>query len=571
MEQHSKGEEKVMDDEQLERLSQTLELLFNAGYFRAKIMGLGNFDKIVGGMVWCISQCAHKVDVDLLYSDNQTIGQKIALTERIVKVLPELSCPFSLEPHQIQGLDLEHIYPVVQWLVNEANFVRERLGNETLNFAVYQFGQQGWHFSEQLECIDSAAGVRPLVKRRPRKVYRRVKRMADTIQTMANISKMAGHSTDDEHQQHQSGLNLAENEDDDDDGERLIVMEAESAEIDGQQRHDGIAGQMPIIRMVYKEQQQQNIETSNSANYQQSLEELERELEELGIEEENLAKSEAEEGERSAQLAAEFEQLDSEEQEQQKAYETHGTETVEQLRTLLAQRDAIKADESAFKAQCRQRLDELDMEIERLEQCERNDAADEGGDDGGTDEIAAANAAAAQALHDDGMARARALAAEVGATNRQIVRLSRRLGARPSRVELAQYQRKFVELCNQISAKHGETKRQYTLYNTLVSKRDFVQREIRLLNSIDDQQELAQREEYRDSLLDNLQQIGRGVDDSLDKMLCKRRMLQEQRDQLHNQLQMLLDKQRMYMKTVGEFQQACQRNEQLREALEKNG
>ncbi|KAL3111480.1 hypothetical protein niasHT_017707 [Heterodera trifolii] len=566
MEQHSKGEEKVMDDEQLERLSQTLELLFNAGYFRAKIMGLGNFDKIVGGMVWCISQCAHKVDVDLLYSDNQTIGQKIALTERIVKVLPELSCPFSLEPHQIQGLDLEHIYPVVQWLVKEANFVRERLGNETLNFAVYQFGQQGWHFSEQLECIDSAAGVRPFVKRQPRKVYRRVKRMADTVQTMANNSKMGGHSTDDDHQQ-QSRLNLAENEDDDDDGERLIVMEAESAEIDGQQRHDGIAGQMPIIRMVYKEQQQQNSQATNSvANHQQSLEELERELEELEIEEANLAKSEAEEGERSAQLAAELEQLDNEEQEQQKAYETHGTEIVEQLRILLAQRDAIKADESAFKAQCRQRLDELDMEIERLEQCERNDAADEGGDDGGADEIAAA-----QALHDDGMARARALAAEVGATNRQIVRLSRRLGARPSRVELAQYQRKFVELCNQISAKHGETKRQYTLYNTLVSKRDFIQREIRLLNSIDDQRELAQREEYRDSLLDNLQQIGRGVDDSLDKMLCKRRVLQEQRDQLHNQLQMLLDKQRLYMKTVGEFQQACQRNEQLREALENNG
>ncbi|KAL3105655.1 hypothetical protein niasHT_029071 [Heterodera trifolii] len=567
MEQHLKQEEKVMDDEQLERLSQTLELLFSAGYFRAKIMGLGNFDKIVGGMVWCISQCAHKVDVDLLYSDNQTIGQKIALTERIVKVLPELSCPFSLEPHQIQGLDLEHIYPVVQWLVNEANFVRERLGNETLNFAVYQFGQQGWHFSEQLECIDSAAGVRPLVKRRPRKVYRRVKRMADIVQPMVNNPKMEGHSTDDDLQQ--SRLNLAKNGDDDDDGERLIVMEAESAEIDGQQRHDGIAGQMPIIRMVYKEQQ--NIETSNSANQQQSLEELERELEALEIEEANLAKSEAEEGERSAQLVAEFEQLDNEEQEQQKAYETHGTETVEQLRTLLAQRDAIKADESAFKAQCRQRLDELDTQIERLEQCEQNDAADEGTGDGGTDEIAATNAAAAQALHDDGMARARALAAEVGATNRQIVRLSRRLGARPSRVELAQYQRKFVELCNQISAKHGETKRQYTLYNTLVSKRDFIQREIRLLNSIDDQRELAQREEYRDSLLDNLQQIGRGVDDSLDKMLCKRRMLQEQRDQLHNQLQMLLDKQRMYMKTVGEFQQACQRNEQLREALENNG
>jgi hypothetical protein len=28
-------------------------------------------------MVWCISLCAQSVDVDLLYSENSTIGQKM--------------------------------------------------------------------------------------------------------------------------------------------------------------------------------------------------------------------------------------------------------------------------------------------------------------------------------------------------------------------------------------------------------------------------------------------------------------------------------------------------------------
>ena len=31
-----------------------------------------------------------------------------------MRVLPQLECPYSLEPHQIQGLDCIHIYPVVQ-------------------------------------------------------------------------------------------------------------------------------------------------------------------------------------------------------------------------------------------------------------------------------------------------------------------------------------------------------------------------------------------------------------------------------------------------------------------------
>lgn len=37
-----------------------------------------------------------------------------ALTEKIVSVLPKMKCPHRLEPHQIQGLDFIHIFPVIQ-------------------------------------------------------------------------------------------------------------------------------------------------------------------------------------------------------------------------------------------------------------------------------------------------------------------------------------------------------------------------------------------------------------------------------------------------------------------------
>lgn len=37
-----------------------------------------------------------------------------ALTEKIVSVLPRMKCPHRLEPHQIQGLDFIHIFPVIQ-------------------------------------------------------------------------------------------------------------------------------------------------------------------------------------------------------------------------------------------------------------------------------------------------------------------------------------------------------------------------------------------------------------------------------------------------------------------------
>lgn len=33
--------------------------------------------------------------------------------------------------------------------------MREKLGDEALNFAVYQFGQQGWKLSDELVCFSS--------------------------------------------------------------------------------------------------------------------------------------------------------------------------------------------------------------------------------------------------------------------------------------------------------------------------------------------------------------------------------------------------------------------------------
>ena len=108
------------DEEQEIKFREISELLVAAGYFRARIKGLSPFDKVVGGMTWCIQNCAVYIDVNLLYQENSSIGQKISLTEKIVSVLPKMKCPVQIEPHQIQGLDFINIFPVIQWLVKKA-------------------------------------------------------------------------------------------------------------------------------------------------------------------------------------------------------------------------------------------------------------------------------------------------------------------------------------------------------------------------------------------------------------------------------------------------------------------
>ena len=65
------------DEEQSVKLQEIIDLLMAAGYFRARIKGLSSFDKVVGGMTWCIESCNFDIDVDLLFQENSTIGQRM--------------------------------------------------------------------------------------------------------------------------------------------------------------------------------------------------------------------------------------------------------------------------------------------------------------------------------------------------------------------------------------------------------------------------------------------------------------------------------------------------------------
>lgn len=65
------------DEEQNLKQQAIFDILVAAGYFRARIKGLSAFDKIVGGMTWCIVACDYDVDVDLLFHESLTIGQKM--------------------------------------------------------------------------------------------------------------------------------------------------------------------------------------------------------------------------------------------------------------------------------------------------------------------------------------------------------------------------------------------------------------------------------------------------------------------------------------------------------------
>lgn len=73
-----------------------------------------------------------------------------SLTEKIVAMLPRMNCPYRIEPHQIQGLDCIHIFPVVQWLVKRSMEMRQEMASFVRSFALNQFHKKH-SFSENPE------------------------------------------------------------------------------------------------------------------------------------------------------------------------------------------------------------------------------------------------------------------------------------------------------------------------------------------------------------------------------------------------------------------------------------
>ncbi|KAI5076151.1 hypothetical protein GOP47_0008216, partial [Adiantum capillus-veneris] len=126
------------------------------GYARAQVCSLPPFDKLTGGLAWCITACDVDVDIDLFYDDNATFEHKLKVGEAIVKALQKIECPYPLQVHQIQGLDYPAVHLVVQWLVEHALTNQENFCNQVFSLAIDKSSRLPQDAGIQLNCEASS-------------------------------------------------------------------------------------------------------------------------------------------------------------------------------------------------------------------------------------------------------------------------------------------------------------------------------------------------------------------------------------------------------------------------------
>lgn len=550
--------------DQNDKMQEISELLVAAGYFRARIKGISSFDKIVGGMAWAIEVCAVDIDVDLPFNENLSIGQKISLTEKIVRVLLRMKCPHRIEPHQIQGLDFDHIFPVIQWLVKKAIETKAETEDIHREYAVYLFNKT--HGSVDTSGKDTSGRVQSAAafsnayavlqeRYRPRRRYRHHARhtlkteaaqvQATLLEYGSGTHRMRGPEGDQSQQESEVILSnmapLASAEG------RLsaksvgnIVQKqaAEAREIaEDLERRPMI--QMPGVarhaRLLNSVQKQLEAKKELLQKGQDQLEKL-REEYELLQKEDKEAEAQLEEVRAAAKRIAEG--VGSQEPQLAK------------LCTLLRINAELADQEARFRASCRQEMQRLQ---ELVASPEPEQAAGNNAEDSQVE---------AQCQQErERLQRMRLLLAK---KNREIAAIQRKIDEVPSRAELNQYQRRFVELYGQVAATHRETKQFFTLYNTLDDIRMYLDKEIGLLNSVlENFTEAMSNPATKDQFLEQFEQIVEGVKQNRLKVEKKRQEAKMSRDRLHDSLLELVDKQRLYFRTVKEFKEECRKNEVL--------
>ena len=499
------------DEEQQARRVEIIDLLVAAGYFRARIKGLSSFDKIVGGMTWCVSNCNIDIDVDLLFQENSTIGQKISLTEKIVSTLPKMKCPHAIEPHQIQGLDFKSIFPVIQWLVKKVIETREETGDHIRAYSISQFNKF-YKMPQDVVAADRNVMVHKSVEmlRSCYKPIRKYKRSdpqllsteeAKVSSTLleygrrAVVRKPAAQDYD-QHDNLEAKLNTTipivkksikeditngftkvANQDgkkvtaeDEEENIRIAqektlqVLMGEMSEMSGREIEGKLASKIvgSIVEMQSNEIQQiSNIFAQKKENivafqtnkpltteqqHQKTVSKLQEKIsdksavvEDIKVKCQVLEKERIELEEKLAKAKFEQNSVHEKLRELEEIEQNADQDTLLNLRNLIARNENLKLQESQFKRQCKQESVDLNEKIDNLKQelDERSSTIDN-------------NTSVVETQWKEDNKKLAKIRLLLAAKNRQVASLTRKIDEVPTRAELTQYQKRFVELYKQV-------------------------------------------------------------------------------------------------------------------------
>ncbi|KAN0032411.1 hypothetical protein ACTFIV_006305 [Dictyostelium citrinum] len=585
----------MIDVESEQKYQEIIELLVTGGYFRARISGLSPFDKVVGGMAWSITASNVDVDADLFFQENSNIKQKVSLSEELIKALNRMKCPFPLQAQHITLLNYITLFPIIRWLITKVIETREETGDLLRMYSISMFGKDyiAPIDEEMKQSLNESCDFIESVEKRykPSRKFKRANNTKSTpTQTLLEYGKL--------HRISRLPTNINENKEAaqklesqlggvKDGGKDTGEAEREEEEKKIKQMMKGMKGVegdalskvsggvlksfLPSEEITNLSERYGDMSDLGGAEgakmmaeklHRQKITNLEKLIQQKNQELEQIinAHSERQNELEQLQLLVSKKQAFNEriirETEKLDALETpENTKALQALRSLVLLNETLIAQEELFKQSCKRQMAEYKQKIEQLLSQDTTVQEDQQDSD---------RQQQIQQAFDSDVNKLKKLKLLLNKKNRDISLIQRYLDELPSRAELLQYQRQFVELSEQSSSKLTETRQYYTTYNTFEDKKTLLENELSILNSIQSKYSVAMSSTNNKELfIKSMDQIIDGIQQVLDKSENKWNVEKVRHDTLSDQYMTLLDQERNYYKLTKDFEEECRKNELL--------
>mmetsp|Transcript_2989 Transcript_2989/g.4415 ORF Transcript_2989/g.4415 Transcript_2989/m.4415 type:complete len:615 (-) Transcript_2989:27-1871(-) len=603
-----KGQE--TNPERLLQLKQICDMLLAAGYFRARVPVLSPFDKVVGGLVWGITASNVDLDVDIIFQENSTIGERVRVSEQIVHALVRMKCPSPPQPQQIIRLDYPRLFDAVRFLVSRVIETRAETQQRIRRQAEFLFDKSvGPELPVELsgkDYIKDMVSSRPPIRKFKRQEGANIRSLIASAEATllefgerffssasfmdpAEEAKNEKKGTSSSFSQlrdkiggekEKKGKTKGPSKADLEDQKRQEDLKKQMAEVAESETSgvlaSGVAGALILesegqIKEAIKEYDEQSRKASADVKGKQGLDQqfrrleaaLLKKLEDLKSKVDNVkpiyqkAKAALNEVKKIKQEQEEKKQklVDAIKQQEELEKKVDNKALLEKLRSLVNLNEMLKKQEAAFKEQCKKQKEQLEKKLKMLK---------EGADDNQTRRMLEI-----EKLYEHDLSKYNKLRGLLAKKNLQIAKVTRHIDAIPTRAELLQYQRRFVELYELVANKLVETRKYYDSYNMLEEKHRYMVNEVELLNSIRTSvPKLMATSAGKGQLGKNFQSIIKNLANSQDKVYIRFQSEKKRCDALQSKHSGLLQKQRMYFQAVKEFEEECVKNEKLQNAIE---
>jgi len=236
------------------------------------------------------------------------------------------------------------------------------------------------------------------------------------------------------------------------------------------------------------------------------------------------------------------------------AKETPETKKIlERLQGLLSVSIGLKEQKEQFKTNCQ---NQLTYWTEKKDQVAKLKP-----EDGGKGEKILE-------LYDESKTKLETLELKLTKRNNFVAKLKRKIDQVPPRREIQQYSRQFIEIFEQLGVKYTETKSYYNVYNALVNMKNALETEIKLLESIQTQYPNVKKSKAnKENFNASLKKITSNLDDNLNRAKDALENEKKKRDTLDEKYIGLVAQEREYYRLAKEFQEECNKNEQLQASL----